>query len=336
MPVLEEVSRPRGRLPPTWRLVAFCSAPALLIVAGTLGYHAIERWRWFDSLYVAVTTLTSLGSGNKYPSSEAGRALTVALALLGVSTLAVAGAELLGAFVTGELREFWRSRTMARRIESLEHHVIVCGFGQVGRQICARLRAGGVAVVAVDRRDGPLARARDTGVYPVLGDAGLDDTLRSAGIDRARALVAAAGSDPDNVVITMTARLLHPALPIVSCSESEASIPKLVRAGATRTASPHVIAGERIAEAVLRPSAAQADLQLREELVRPGGPLDGQTVGAGGLRAPGGPVLVAIRRRDGQVAFNPADAVRVHAGDVVITLNSHRPRPEEPPCGGRT
>ncbi len=334
MPVLDEVPREPGRLPPTWRLAAFCSVPALLICAGTLGYHAIERWPWFDSLYVAATTLTSLGSANKYPASQAGRALTVALALLGVSTLAVAGAELLGAFVTGELRDFLRSRRMTRRIEALQRHVIVCGYGQVGQHVCARLLAGGVPVVAVDRRDGPLARARDAGALAVLGDAGLDETLRCAGIDRARALVAVAGNDPDNVVITMTARLLHPALPIVSCTDHQTSIPKLLRAGATRTASPHTIAGERIAEAVLRPSVATADLRLREELVRPGGPLDGKTVAGAGLRARGGPVLVAILRRDGQVAFDPADGIRLEAGDVVISV-SHGPGPEGRGCAGR-
>jgi voltage-gated potassium channel len=191
-----------------------------------------------------------------------------------------------------------------------------------------------VPVVAVDRRDAPLVRARDAGAHALVGDASQDETLRCAGIGRARALVAAAGHDPDNLVITMTARMLQPALPIVACTEFAASIPKLLRAGATRTASPHTIAGERIADVVLRPSAGDADLRLREELVQPGSPLDGTTVAASGLRATGGPVLVAIRRRDGQMAFNPGGEVRVDAGDVVITMDNHGPGQDGQACVG--
>ena len=312
---------PRRKLPPAWRLLMFWSLPPLLIAAGTFGYRATERWPWFDAFYVAVTTLTSLG-GDNHAGSQAGRVLTVLLALAGISTIALAASEMIGALVTGELREFFRSRRMTRQIEALEQHVIVCGYGHVGRHVCAELLADGVPVVAVDRQDGMLLLARADGALSVLGDASADETLRSAGIRRARALVAAAGTDPDNVLITMTARLLQPALPIVSRSEEDATIPKLLRAGATRTASPHTIAGQHIADAVLHPSAVEADLQLREELVQPGGPLDGQTIAASGLRAPGGPILVAIRSPDGRLTFNPEDGVRVGAGDVVITLNN--------------
>ncbi len=322
MAVLDNAPRvaTQGRLRPTWRLFVFWSLPALVVCAGAIGYRVIERWSWFDSFYVAVNTLTSLGNGAQFATSHAGRVLTMILALGGISSLALAATELLSAIVTGELREFIRSRRMARQIDALEQHVIVCGYGHVGQHVSAELMAGGVPVVAVDRLDAALALARQAGVYPVVGDASTDETLRFAGIARARAVVAVAGSDPDNVLITMTARLLHPALPIVSRCENDATVPKLLRAGATRTASPHTIAGERIADVVLHPSALDGHLQMREDLVRPGGPLEGKTVG--GLRSRGGPMLVAIRHRDGSLAFNPEDDVRVDAGDVVITLNS--------------
>ena len=312
--------RPRRTLPPTWRLFVFLSAPVLLICAGAMGYRAVERWSWFDAFYVAVTTLTSLGGG-LHATSPAGRLLTLVLAIVGISTLAVVATELVGTIVTGELREFLRSRRMTKWIDTLEGHVIVCGHGQVGQHVCAELLAGGVPVVAVDREDEALALARHSGAYAVLGDASADETLQRARIDRARALIAVAGTDPDNVLITMTARLLQPALPIVARWGDIETIPKLLKAGATRTASPHTIAGERIAETILSPSALDARLQMREEVVRPGDPLDGKTVGASALRDRGGPILAAIRHRDGRLAFNPEDDEPVEAGDVVITLN---------------
>src|SRR5262249_4158081 len=121
---------------------------------------------------------------------------------------------------------------------------------------------------------------------------------------------------------TMTARLLSARLTIVSRAEEEDTVPKLLSAGATRTARPHAIAGERMAQAVLHPAVVDADLKVEEQLVTPGSPLDGKTVGTSGLRARRGRLLVAIRRRDGHVAFNPEDDAPVSAGDVLITLGS--------------
>jgi voltage-gated potassium channel len=321
------VARARRRvLPPTWRLLVFWTAPPLLIGVGAIGYRTLERWSWFDSLYVAVSTVTSLGASAQHATTQAGRVLTLVLALVGISTLAVVATELLGTILTGELREYLRIKRMTKQIDELEQHVIVCGYGHVGQQVCAALIAGGVSVVAVDRLDELLAVARDAGAYAVLGDAADDATLRRARIDRARALVAAAGTDPDNILITVTARLLQPALRIVSRSEETATVPKLLRAGATRTASPHAIAGESIANAVLHPTALDGQVQMREKVVHAGDPLDGKTVAASGLKDRGGPVLVAIRHPDGRLAFNPQDDECVEAGDVVITLN---PAPQQ-------
>jgi voltage-gated potassium channel len=157
--------------------------------------------------------------------------------------------------------------------------------------------------------------------------------LRTAGIDRARALIAVAGSDAENVLITMTARLLRPDLPIVACVEEEVAAPKLLRAGATRLVSPHALAGGRLAEAVLRPAVLdliasetgerRPDLKVQEELVQPGSPLDGRTVGTSGLRSWKGLIVLAIKRRDGRLVFNPDDDAPVAAGDTVITVG-HR------------
>ena len=296
----------------------------MLIGAGTVGYRLTERWSWFDAFYVAVVTLTSLGYGDKHAVSTLGRILTMALAIGGISTVAVAVTEVLGTILTGELREFVEQRRMEKRIEALERHVIVCGYGQVGRHVCADLLDRGVPVVAIDRQPEALADARTTGVHSLVGDATIDETLRHAGIDRARALIAVAGNDADNVLITMTARLLAARVPIVSRAEEETTVPKLLQAGATRTARPHAIAGGHMAEAVLHPGLVDADLQVEEQLVVPGGPLDGKTVATSGLRSRRGPILVAIRHRDGQLAFNPDDDAVVTAGDTVITLGSGR------------
>ena len=322
--------------PPRWfripvRLIAFISLPVAIIVGGTIGYHWIEGWSWFYSFYVTVITLASLGYGEEQPLSTIGRVFTMVLAVGGVSTFALAGTQLLTLIITGALRDSRNERRMEKRIETLREHVIVCGYGDVGRRVCADLMQAGIPVVVIDRRAEVLPVAAKSGAHTVRGDATTDEVLAQAGIERARALIAAAGTDPENVLITMTARLLRSGLPIVARVEEDVTVSKLMRAGANLTVSPYAIAGGRMAQAILRPAvseliegvgeAGHAHLHLEEQLVDPGGPMDGQTVGGSGLRQDGGGlILVAIKHRDGRLAFDPEDDAPVVAGDVLITV----------------
>lgn len=320
-------SPPPRKLPIPLRLLAFGSVPVLLIGFGTVGYHLIEGWSWFYSFYAAVITLSSIGYGERNPLSTEGRVFTIVLALGGIFTVAIAVTEVLSTVVTGELRDFVGRWRMRRRIEALEQHVIVCGYGDVGQHVCAELQAGGAAVVVIDRLEAAFTAARDAGTQAVLGDAAADVTLSRAGIERARALIVAAGTDADNVLITMSARLLRPEIPIVARAQETGTVSKLHRAGATRTVSPDAISGGLMAQAVLRPDLQlQVQMEMDEELVPEGSPLDGTTVGTSGLRSREGLILVAIKHQDGNLAFNPTDDAPVAAGDTLITLGSREKR----------
>lgn len=228
--------------------------PLLLIVVGMAGYHALEGWSWFEALYVTVVTLTSMGYGDEHALSTGGRVFTMAMALGGIFTMAVVATEILSTIISGEMRAFWGDLRMKKRIEGLERHVIVCGYGKVGRRVCADLDRGGARFVVIDRNEAAFAAARDMGTHALLGDATEDATLRRAGIGRARALIALAGTDADNLLITMTARELCPTLPIVARVEEDALVPKLRSAGATQTVSPIAIVAGRVVQAVLQPA----------------------------------------------------------------------------------
>jgi voltage-gated potassium channel len=321
--VASPTSRP---LPVPWRLAVYWSVPLAFIVAGTVGYRVVERWHWFDAFYVAVITLTSMGHATEYAFSRGGRLLTVSLALGGIWTIAVAATQLLGMILTGELRGFAQRRRMEKRIAALEQHVIVCGFGRVGHRLCADLTEAGVPVAVIDRRDGALEAARQVGAHLVLGDATTDAALTTAGIDRARAVVAVTGSDADNLLITMTARQLRPQMTILSSAHDEGTMPKLLRAGATGGASPAAIAGHHLAAALLHPAALAAAVELQEQVVRPGSAFDGKTVRTSGLRSRNGHILVAIKRADGSLSFDPEDDAPIGAGDTLLTLCRHEPQ----------
>jgi len=257
--------------------------PLALLGLGTLGYHAIEGWPWFDALYMSVITLTTIGYGEVHPLGPGGRVFTMLLSLGGIFTLFFATTEFLRAAIGGELSFYFGRHRMEKKLAKLTGHVIVCGFGRVGRQVCEEFSAAGVPFVIVDSSADRLAGFAMATGHPLCGDATEDAVLREAGIDQARALVVAVPSDADNLFITMSARLLSDRITIVARAEEAASVPKLVRAGANRVISPHVLGGGRVVQAVLRPAvldfievatrSEHLDLQIEELPVAPGGGL---------------------------------------------------------------
>jgi voltage-gated potassium channel len=312
------------------RVLLLASIPLALVVLGTAGYHLIEGWPLFDALYMSVTTLTTIGYAEVHPLSTAGRAFTIVLALGGIFTLFFATAEFLRAVISGELSSHLGRHRMQKKIANLSGHIIICGYGRVGRQVCNEFSAAGVPFVIVDKVPERLADFALAAGHPLVGDATDDALLREAGIDRARAVVVVVASDADNVFITMSARLLAERVPIVARAEEAASVPKLLRAGANRVISPHVIGGGRVAQAVLRPAvldfievatrSEHLDLQIEEVPVAPGSGLDGRTVAMTGVRADIGLILVAVKQASGHMLFNPPDGAALGAGDTLIVL----------------
>jgi len=290
---------PRRGLALPRRVQLLAVVPLGLIVLGTSGYHAIEGWSLFDALYMTVTTLTTIGYGEVHPLSPAGRTFTIGLALGGIFTLFFTTAEFLRAVISGELSSHLGRHRMEKKIAGLTGHIIVCGYGRVGRQVCEDFSSAGVPFVVVDKTADRLADFSLAGGHPLVGDATEDAVLRQAGLDRARA-------------------------------EEAASVPKLVRAGANRVVSPHVIGGGRVAQAVLRPAvldfievatrSEHLDLQIEEVPVAAGSGLAGRTIATTGVRADIGLILVAVKQASGHMLFNPPDTAALAAGDTLIVL----------------
>ncbi len=317
-----------------------------LLAAGTLGYQLVEGWSWFDSLYMTVITITTVGFQEVHPVSPAGRAFTMVLALGGVFTAFYAGVEFIRAVVTGEVLAVLGRQRMQSRLEKLSGHLVVCGFGRMGRLVAEEFSAAGLPFVVVDRDPRVLEGFAMPHGIPLVGDATADDVLRRAGVERARALVTAAASDADNLFITMSARLINERLAIVARAEGEGADVKLRRAGASRVVSPYTIGGHRVAQAVLRPNAmdfielatrtGHLELQIEEVAVGTGSALVGQSIKASPVRSELGIIIVAVKKPGAKMAFNPAPDTALEAGDVLITLG-HRQQLDrlEAMAGGR-
>ena len=316
------------------RFLLFPLVPALLILAGTAGFTALERWPPFDALYCTVITLTTIGYGDVAPATAGGRLFAMLLALSGVFTMFYLGAEFVRAVVSGEFQTYLGRQRMERALAELKNHVIVCGYGRMGKLVSQEFSSQGIPFVVIDREGESLEDFALPHGIPLPGDATHDEVLKKAGVGRARALVTVAPSDADNLYITLSARLLNDKLFVVARAENEQAEQKLVRAGANRVVSPYVIGGARIAHAVLRPTVVDFidlatktehfDLQIEETTLAAGSQLVGRTLKDGLVREKYGVMIVAIKKATGHMVYNPPGDAVLEAGDILIALGQRR------------
>jgi len=301
-----------------------------VIIAGTVGYLVLG-YGLLDAVYQTVTTITTVGFREVHPPGTAAKIFEIALILLGTGTAVYAFGVILESLVEGHLHQHVERRRMERDIARMTGHTIVCGWGRVGRAVGSYLAGQGAQVVVVD-----LSAERVASVpHPALvGDVTDDDVLRRAGIMRARALVAAIDTDAENVYVTLSARSLRPDIVIVARARTEASEPKLLRAGATRVVNPQRIGGQRIAAAALQPNVVEfldvvmhdggLEFRLEEVSVRAGSRLAGRTLWEASTGEPAGALVLALRGGDGTFVANPPMQTPIDAGHVLIAIGTQQ------------
>lgn len=306
---------------------------AIIFVLGVVGYVSIERWSPFDALYMTVITLTTVGFMEVHPLSPAGRVFTMVLIINGVASFLFLATSFVEYVVGGSLTGFLRTRRMQQTIGGLSGHYIVCGYGRVGEQVVKDLRLQGKRVVVVEASE-PRVAAVGLHHPMVVGDATDEGVLARAGIGRADGLVAATGEDTANIVVTLTARAMNPRLIIVARADSDASEPKLRRAGATHVISPYRIAGRRIATQLLHPSVSDfldlvmhtgaLELWMKEVAVDAGSALVGQSLEESRLRDDVGINVLAIAGpTEGEMITSPPDSYQLRPGDRLIVLGTN-------------
>ncbi|HUY22562.1 MAG TPA: potassium channel protein [Acidimicrobiales bacterium] len=304
------------------------AALVLVVLAGTVGYLALG-YSFLDALYQTVITVTTVGYGTGHPLGAGGKIFTIALILVGVGTALYSFSAVLEVLLEGHMRDLMRRRSMERNIDRMSGHVVVCGWGRVGREVARFLDAAGRQVVVVDR---DAARMSEVPYPSVTGDVTEDATLMAAGVERAATLVAALDTDADNLFVTVACRSMRPDLQIIARARNESSEPKLIRAGANRVVNPQQLGGDRMASFVTQPHVVDfvdvvmhdgtLEFRLEEMPVSATSPLTGNTLRAVRLHDTTGALVLAIRRPDGTFATNPAPEVTVEAGDVLIGVGT--------------
>lgn len=300
----------------------------LLLFGGTAGYIIIESADFLDALFMTVITITTIGYGEHVPLSDQGRIFTIFLALGGAGYFFYVLA-LVSEFIVSQTVENLWGKKMEKELAKLKNHCILCGFGRIGRNIYEFIKTE-VPVVVIERNPEVIKELLERKILFIEGDATLEETLIKAGIERAKALVAALGEDAENVYITITARNLNPSLYILSRADHPKVEKKLYQVGANKVVSPYIIGARKMALALLKPNVMdfmelaspelKLSLQIEEVIVAPKSFLAGKTLAQSKIRDLTEAIILAIKRADGTMIFNPSPFTTIEEYDVLIAL----------------
>src|SRR3989442_689319 len=232
-------------------------ALVLAVLFGTVGFTLIEGWPLSDSLYVTVQTLTTVGYGDLPPHTAAGRAFAVIVMLMGVGGVALAASTIVQSVVQSELVSAFGQRRQSKKMNKLRDHYVICGSGRVGSHLVRDMVGANESFVVIENDPQRAAEFSHRGINVLVGDATLEESLREAGVERARGLAACLPNDADNVYVVLTARDLNPNLRIVARAAEQQAEAKLLRAGANHVVAPTIIGGHRMAVALTKPAVSE-------------------------------------------------------------------------------
>jgi voltage-gated potassium channel len=310
------------------RLLTGAALLGLLIFIGTGGYMLIEGWPFLDALFMTVTTVTTVGYREVQPLGDAGRIFTIVLVLFGVGTAFYLLTTFVALVIEGDLGAAFGVTRMKGRIEQLRDHHILCGYGRVGEEIAREFIERNIPFVVVENNREALDRAIAAGMLVIEGDAADDEVLLAAGVEHARALLAASDSDSGNTYITLTAKALKPGLLVIARAGKRESEPRVRRAGADRVISPYAISGRRMALSAIQPNIVDfvdtlavgrnADQIMAEIEVTEASGFAGATIHD--VFHSASVTVLGVQHANGEISVGPRQDARLVAGDRLMVV----------------
>lgn len=311
-------------------LVAVPLLTLMLLSIGTTGYMFIENYAFVDALYMTVITLSTVGFSEVKPLAQTGRIFTVFLIILGAGFVAYNVNLLARILLDGELVEMYRRRALSKRLEGMKDHYIVCGHGQMGQIVAQELCRAHLSVVVIEKDTGALQKEEEPRMIHLSADATEEESLILAGVRRARGLVSVVSRDTDNVFIVLTARDLNKDLHILARAGTAGAEKRLLKAGANRVVSPYASGAVRIAHNILRPTVTDfmelalsgegMELSMEEMEIPEGSALDGKNLMSSGIRSQFNLIIVAIKRHDDRMIYNPSPQEVLRSRDILIAI----------------
>jgi voltage-gated potassium channel len=307
--------------------VLVCSV-AVLFTAGTLGFMALLHESWHAALYRTIVT-ASLTGLDTTPKGLGAELLTIGVVLSGVAIFGYFAAQLFDSVAHSVFGGAWREKKRQKMIDRLRDHIILCGYGRVGRRAGEELRDARVPYVVLDCSEEALAHAREMNDLFINGSGAEDEDLDKAGIDRARGIIVASDDDGDNLYIVLSAKSRRPDLNVIARASSEEAERKLKLAGADRVVTPYTTAGRVMAQMMIKPQVASflnamtssGGPSFEEILVTAACGAVGRTIGELDIGSQTGAQIVAVRKADG-LEMSPTKDTVLEESDVIVGAGS--------------
>lgn len=305
-----------------------------IVIFGTVGYIIIEDWGVLDALYMTIITISTVGYSEVHQVSKAGRIFTIVLVFSGVGFSLYIAAAVVQFMVEGRIRIILGRRRLEKKIDRMKNHYIVCGYGRIGRVLCRNLKRKPLDLVVIEKNPELIPVMDADGVLYISGDAADEENLIRAGIKRAKGLVAVLASDADNVFLVLTARQLDPDLLIMARASQEESKSKLRAAGANTVESPYDMGAASMAHRIIRPTVTsflalafahkRKDIQMEEIPVSASSDLINVMLKDTGIRQKFNLIIIAIKKPDNSMHFNPSFEATIEMGDTVIAVGEEK------------
>jgi voltage-gated potassium channel len=301
-----------------------------ILLIGTIGYRHLEGWDFLDSLYMTVISITTVGYREVGEVSDAGRIFTIFIIFSGIGIIAYILGMTAQAMVEFQVRSIIGRRKLGLKMRSIKNHYILCGFGRIGKIIAGEMKLNKIPMVVIDNTPEERELLEAEEIPFIIGDATVEEVLLEAKIEKAKGLVSVVASDADNLFITMSARGLNPGLFILARSDQEHTEKKLLRAGANKVVSPYLLGGHKMAQSIIKPAvtdfieftvhSGKIGLGMEELTVNEQSRLNGASLIDSGIRQDMDVIIVAIRKKEGEMKFNPSSESIIEAEDTLIAL----------------
>ncbi len=305
----------------------------LILFVGVAGFMMIEHWSPQDALFMVLITLSTIGYGEVHPLSEVGKLFTMFYILFGVGFGLYSFSFLASIIIEGSLHHIFRRNRMIKNIASQTDHYIICGVGRVGSFVASMLETEKKSFVIIDPEEQKLeAVALQKNWNYLVGDASSELLLQEAGIERASGIVVTTNTDPVNLYIVLTARMMNPDILIIARANTPESYEKLRQAGATRVISPHIAGGKLMVSALLKPNVANFlestfspddDVYIEEFTISDSSKLNNISIKEADFHHSIGVTIIAvIKGGTKQVIVNPESETPLHHGDNLIVVGN--------------
>ena len=302
----------------------------IILMIGTVGYRQLEEWSLLDSLYMTVISITTVGFSEVGEVSDEGRVFTIFIIFSGIGIIAYILGMIAQAMVELQVRSIIGRKKLGLKMRSIKNHYILCGFGRIGKIIAREMKRNKIPMVVIDNTPEEREILEAEEIPFIIGDATVEEVLQEARIEKAKGLVSVVASDADNLFITMSARGLNPKLFILARSDQEHTEKKLLRAGANKVVSPYLLGGHKMAQSIIKPAVTdfieftvhnrKIGLGMEELRVNEKSRLNGVSLIDSGIRQDMDVIIVAVRKKEVEMMFNPSSESTIEAEDTLIAL----------------